>query len=290
MNLEEFLLILQIAILAINILLFTQKESLRLRERIRFSILFFLTNLIFYGLFKFQRNDIETFFYIKKVFFSEFTVFLSLLVFLFIFIISKKNLKLSSFIGLIFLSPYLYFLLFGVEKIGLFGISFYSLAVFQCYNPIIGIGLILPIFFKRLLYMRVVFIAILLFFLVFSFLDRKRLEDKMGANVYHRYIPAEFFFEGSRILQEEERGIYSFIRKIDIEEPIYRFSLKPIRRLSLGSREPIQQIISKLDFPIIFFENDVITVIDLLRENKGEYFQIKFILKEGKREILGPLF
>ena len=269
--------------------LFSFKGS-TLEEKYRNLSVFFLFNSFLYASFYFHSMIDFYFFSLKKSFFD--TNYFGLFFFISIILsyISKDRKGSFHFLCSLFLSPFVFFLFFGQEKYSLFAISFNGLQLLKSQNPL------LTIIFSLLLLLRDFKIRWFLCVLIVSILgsyvnNRKSVLHKISPpSIYSRYIPSEFFFTDDYLLIEEEEGVYSHTREEEIEEPIYRFTMKPLRFLTKKERQDIQRIIANMEFPIVLKEESTIYIYELFRSYRGSIFKVVYNTKNGEVKIEGSLF
>ncbi len=269
--------------------LFSPKGS-TLEEKYRNLSVFFLFNCFFYTSFYFHSLIEFYFFSLKKSFFD--TNYLGLvLIIAILFTYTSKNKKGSfHFLSSLFLSPFLFFLFFGQEKYSLFSIPFYGLQLLKSQNPLLTIILSLLLLLRDLKIRW--FLCILIVSIFGSYVNNLNvvLQKISPPSIYSRYIPSEFFFTDDYLLIEEEEGVYSHTREEEIEEPIYRFTMKPLRFLTRKERQDIQRIIANMEFPIVLKEESIIYIYELYRSYRGSVFKVIYNTKSGEVKIEGSLF
>lgn len=269
--------------------LFTTSSSFKnQRQNIFF---FFLLNLLFLSTFFLHGYLDFSYFDLKEFFFQISTGFLA--IFLSIFIFVSKNLKFSTLgfsLGLFF-GPFSFFLLFGVESFGFGGSTYEGLQLVKSQNPI------LAFLFSGILFFRdknIRWFLVLLLITSLASYSKHRislLERQAPQHIYSRYSPPEFFLSGDFLLVEEENGVYSYVRETEVDEPIYRFTMKPLRYLKRSERQYTQNLVSKLSFPVVILENkEVIYIAELFRTYKGIPMQIRVRKGKSGLELEGPLF
>ena len=261
-----------------------------LEEKYRNLSVFFLFNSFLYTSFYFHSLIDFYFFTLKKSFFDTNYLGLILLITILLSYTSKDRKGSFHFLCSLFLSPFLFFLFFGQEKYSLFSFSFYGLQLLKSQNPL------LTIIFSLLLLLRDIkirwFLCILIVSIFGSYVNnRKAVLHKISPlSIYSRYIPSEFFFTDDYLLIEEEEGVYSHTREEEIEEPIYRFTMKPLRFLTKRERQDIQRIIANMEFPIVLKEESTIYIYELYRSYRGSIFKVIYNTKNGEVKIEGSLF
>ena len=130
--------------------------------------------------------------------------------------------------------------------------------------------------------------------LLFLYLQVKPLQEKALAenaeSVHFRLIPFEYFLKGHSLFIEESSGVYT--HKIDAQEDevLYKFTMRPVKNIKPALRQNIQKIVSKLEFPIVLKEENVITILELSRTYRGETFRVVLNLETETWKLEGPLF
>jgi hypothetical protein len=266
-------------------------QKLRFSEKLLSMAFFGITSFLFYLSFWGKMNSEEGFFDWKNVFFShKYLIFLILLSGTSIYI-RKFQERLSLFLFFSFASPFLYFFFFGMEKFLFWGYTVEPPHFLKSQNPLISCVLFPILFIPHQLIFRIVLPLVFLGFFGFYYLERKNLETDLEMDIIHRkYISHEYFTEGNAILLEETYGVYTFKRKIEIEEPIYKFSLKPIRWLERKERQTVQNLVSQMEFPIVIKEKKIITIYEMSRSFRGETFRVVYDIESGKGKLEGPIF
>jgi hypothetical protein len=269
--------------------LFSPKGS-TLEEKYRNLSVFFLFNSFLYASFYFHSLIDFYFFSLKKSFFDTNYLGLYLLISIFLSYISKDRKGSLHFLSCLLLSPFVFFLFFGQEKFSLLSNSFNGLQLLKSQNPL------LTIIFSLLLLLRDFkirwFLCILIVSLLGSYVNKRKsvLHKISPPSIYSKYIPSEFFFTDDYLLIEEEEGVYSHTREVEIEEPIYRFTMKPLRYLTKKERQDIQRIIADMEFPIVLKEESRIYIYELYRSYRGSIFKVIYNIESGEGKIEGSLF
>ncbi|MCX7999229.1 MAG: hypothetical protein N3A69_09820 [Leptospiraceae bacterium] len=185
----------------------------------------------------------------------------------------------------------LFFLLFGRESFEVGTLKIKSINLFQAQNPILSCLFFFLLFIPKRITTIIIFSGILIFQLSYYYYDKVRLEKQLPESfIYYRYSAPEFFLSGSFIIFETERGIYEFLNKENVSEPIYKFTMKPLRYLNIYERLFVQRLVEEFEFPIVLRENDNIVVYEMFKSYKGNLFRVeidRFTL-EGK--VMGPKF
>lgn len=265
-------------------------KSIKLSEKIPKIILFLIFGSLFYLVF-FINSYIESQFFALKEYFFNLLILSGILSFLaVIMIVFRLSYKAIILIMSFFLGPYLFFLLFGVEDFQLVGDKLQGLSLLKTQNPII----FLVCLFILVLKWNKIQIPLFLGSLLFLYLQVKPLQDKALAenaeNVHFRLIPFESFLKGHSLFIEESSGIYT--HKIDAQEDeiLYKFTMRPVKNIKPVLRQNIQKIVSKLEFPIVLKEENVITILELSRTYRGETFRVVLNLETENWKLEGPLF
>lgn len=265
-------------------------KSIKLSEKIPKIILFLIFGSLFYLVF-FINSYIESQFFALKEYFFNLLILSGILSFLaVIMIVFRLSYKAIILIMSFFLGPYLFFLLFGVEDFHLVGDKLQGLSLLKTQNPII----FLVCLFILVLKWNKIQIPLFLGSLLFLYLQVKPLQDKALAenaeNVHFRLIPFESFLKGHSLFIEESSGIYT--HKIDAQEDeiLYKFTMRPVKNIKPVLRQNIQKIVSKLEFPIVLKEENVITILELSRTYRGETFRVVLNLETENWKLEGPLF
>ena len=265
-------------------------ESLSFKEKQQNISVFFLFSIFFYSSF-YLHSLVELYFFsYKYIIFSHYSLLVIVLICFLLFVFFTNKTKSILFISSLLFSPLLFFLIFGSEDFTFFDYSFKGLNLLKPQNPI------LTLIFSLLLLPRDTKVRWFSFLLIVTILktysNHKALELKKFQNnsLYSKYSPPEFFFSNDFLLSEEEEGIYSYIRSTEVEDPIYKFTLKPLRHLPLRERQPIQDLIVNFEFPIVIKEDNIIFIYDLYRTYRGRIFKVSFDIKRGEIKVEGPLF
>jgi hypothetical protein len=270
-----------------NALSFRREEPL---EKLKMAGLYFLIHLGFYLSFYTQKSVATKFFNWKLLLFSHwFLLFLVLLGIGIFFLVRKSIVPFWMYISP-FLSFFIFFIFFGMETFHFFGKEFGSLSFLKAQNPLIGISFIglywIPFWKIRLPLFFVFLIAIG----VYTERLKSELLEKLDDPFHYRYLPPERFFSGHALLQEELHGVYHFLRPIELEEPIYKFTMKPLRKLAWKDRLFIQETVNHLEFPILIKEEGIVSIYEMSRSFQGNTFRAMYIIETGEARIEGPLF
>jgi hypothetical protein len=265
-------------------------ERLSFKEKQQNISVFFLFSTFFYSSF-YLHSLIELYFFSYKYYiFSHYSLLVIILICFLLFVVFTEKTKSILFISSLLFSPLLFFLIFGSEDFTFFDYSFKGFNLLKPQNPI------LTLIFSLLLLPRDSKVKWFLFLLVITLLktysNHKIAEFKKFQNnsIYSKYSPSEFFLNDDYLLCEEEEGIYSYIRSTEIDEPIYKFTLKPLRHLPLKDRQPIQDLIVNFEFPIVIKEENTIYIYDLYRTYRGRTLKVSYDFKKEEIKVEGPLF
>ncbi len=269
-------------------LLSIQNHSLE--EKYKNLTVFFLFNSFLYASF-YLHSLLDLYFFSLKTFFFDLRVPLSLLLStLLLSFFTKNNRKSIPFLISLFLSPFLFFFLFGIERFTFFSNQIFGLQLLKAQNPFLTILFSLLLLLQDLKWRW--FLSLLILSLMGTYVKNRKsvLRNLSPPHVYSKYVPSEFFFSDDFLLIEEERGVYSHTREEEREEPIYRFTMKPLKDLSQKERLPIHIILSYMEFPIILKEDTVVYIYDLHRTYRETPFKVIYDLKSGGLKIEGCLF
>lgn len=266
------------------------QETENFLEKLKVLGIYGLFYCFLYLFFFTQRNSITGFFLWKHLFFSHWYLLFLLIFGSGIFFLVKKNLSLFWQIFVPLLSFALFFLCFGQEKFQFFSWKFGSLGFLKSQNPILWmIGF--PLFWIPYYKIRIpIFLILGIGLVVHTGNKKEKLMEKLEESRFYRYIPAESFFSGNAILREEEMGVYHFIRPVEVEEPIYKFTMKPLRKLVLSERRLIQEIVDRFEFPILIKRDNQVFIYELSRSFKGSTLQVIYSIDTGHVKLEGPLF
>lgn len=236
------------------------------------------------------QTDLKIYMSLRNFFFSEKVLILFGLFFLLTFLLdfNRKNLAL---LNTPLLAWFLFFLIFGREFFYFGNWKLESLNLFQAQNPILFCLFFPLIFLPNRIFAIVLFTGILISSGIYYYYDKEKLAKKQSKPyIYSKYSSSEFFLSGSFILLEEERGVYEFIRKENVSESIYKFTMKPLRYLNIYERQLAQSLIEEFFFPIILRENDKIVIYEMFRIYKGNLLRIEIDRFSLDGEIKGPKF
>jgi len=288
--LEPFYLVCNLTVFSTLILQLIPNKKESFKSKFKIFSLYLLFFCLFYIFFSGQRNSINGIIFWKSLLFSHWFILFIIGISLATFFLVKKNFFLTLKLVLPLSGCFIFFLFFGQEKFQIFHWSFSSLGLLKSQNPVlfvVGFPLLWIPFYK----LRTFTILVLgIFLAIYTQQLKQELFKKLETARYYKYIPPEIFFSGYAILKEEEMGVYEFLRPTEVEEPIYKFTMKPLRKLSLSDRLLIQEIISSLEFPIVIFQENKIYIYELYRSFRGNSLKIIYSVDSRKVEIEGPLF
>jgi hypothetical protein len=261
-----------------------------LEEKYKNLTVFFLLNCLLYGSFYLHSLLDLYFFFLKTYFFDLRVPFFLMILSLTLSFFSKNRGKSLPFLISLFLSPYIFFYLFGIERFFLFSNQISGLQLLKAQNPFLTILFSLLLLVQDLKWRW--FLCLLILSLLGTYVNNRKnvLQNLSPPYIYSKYVPSEFFLSDDYLLIEEERGIYSHTREIEREEPIYRFTMKPLKNLSQKERFPIQSIVTHMEFPIILKEDSIIYIYDLHRTYRETPLKVVYDLKNGRLKIEGSLF
>ncbi len=269
-------------LLSIKLLSFKEKQQ-------NLSV-FFLFSTFFYSSFYLNSLiDLNLFTY-KYYIFSHFSLLVvsSICFLLFVFFPDKTNPIL--FISSLLFSPLLFFYFFGLEEFTFFDYSFKGLNLLRPQNPLLTLIFSILLLPRDLKIKWFLFLSILIMLKTYFNYKVVELRKSIQNSVYSSYSPASFFLSGDFLLNEEEDGIYSYTRILEIDEPIFKFTLKALRYLPIKDRQPIQDLISRFEFPLVIKEENTIYIFDLYRIYQGKTLKVSYDLKREDIKIEGPLF
>lgn len=287
--LETFFVSLNLSIFGGVLWLSIASEETNLKQRLSVFLIYFCFFLFLTTILTIQ-DDFHTFYLLKKFFFSEKILLIFILCFLLLFIFPKKK----DFIWILVLPSitwFLFFLFFGRENFRILNIKVSSLNLFQAHNPILFCSFFPLMFLSKRIWIITLFILTIGIQFIYCLYDRKNLETKLPSFfIYYKYSSPEFFLSNSFILVEGERGIYEFIRKENISEPIYKFTMKPLRYHTIYERQYAQWLVQEFEFPIVLRENDIIVVYELFKSYRGNSFRVEINRFSLKGKIKGAKF
>jgi hypothetical protein len=291
MIIEAIPIILNLSFFSLYLLDILLKNFQKINEKIP-RILFFLFYFgVFYLFFHLQTVSISLFFDLKKFFFGNIYICISFIVLAIGFFTNSNQKQFYRYAISLMWGPYLFFLLFGEENYTFLNFEFNGLHLLKAQNPIIFLAISLLLYlhnYKAQLSIGALFIIMNI---GLNQLDIKQLDSLVESNIVHKkYIPAEFFWEGTALLIEEEMGIYSFVRNHPKEEPIYKFTMKPLRYLKLDERLFAQYWVDKFEYPIVLKNEETISIYELSKSYSGSYFKIEYNYKTGEKWMKGPMF
>lgn len=252
------------------------------------TIYFLMVNTLFISTFFFHEALDFPLFKLKDLFFQLGTGLFLIILSIGIFFIKHGNFRSLGFSMGVFFSPFCFFLFFGIESFQFGNESFTGLQLLKSQNPILGISFIFILFFRD---KKIQWFLLLLMITSLASYSKHRvtlLNALAPGHIYSRYSPAEFFWEGDFLLVEEENGVYSFVRERDEGDPIYRFTMKPLRYLKRPERQETQSFVERFSFPIVLKEGKEIWVYELYRNYRGIPMKVRFGAE--KKEVSGPLF
>lgn len=259
--------------------------------KIKALLLFLCFSLFFYFFFSiiFKFNEIK-FFEIKEIYFSHTFVYIFICSILFIFFLVDKKYVLFVTISCFFLSPYVYFLIFGIEKYLIFDFEIRSLSLLKAQNPLIFISCLF-IYFLRWFKVQFILFFLILIILNYSIHTRKiTLSTREKETVYSMYVPYEYFFSNDLKISELKKGLYTIKSGESSDKLLFRFSLWNIKNLKREHRQKIQFFISVMNFPVLIDKDSEILMYDLARSYNKNMLKLIYNKKKDKIKVTGPLF
>ncbi len=262
-------------------------QNIRLIEKIKKLPLFILFSILFYATFYLSSFFHTKIFEFKSIYFNGYTILILILLLGFILFVSKRSLEFHAPILSIVFAPYFFFLLFGFEEFSIFEYTIPSYSLLKTQNPMIGLCCIGLLFIKpnKILIPTVTFVVGFLFYYITPLKEFPYPEIRI---LHYKYIPHEFFLRDNLYLFEENSGIYTE-KKADADDVLYKFTMRPIKKINLPLRQDIQSLISKFEFPILLVEDNAITLLELSRKYNHSIFKVTFQIQSlpGEIEVIG---
>jgi hypothetical protein len=258
-------------------------QNIRLVEKIKKIPIFLGFAFLFYSIFYFSSLFDTKLFDFKTVYFNGYTILFQLIVISCLLFISKRSLDFHAPILSIFISPYIFFLLFGMEEFSFWENKFSSYSLLKTQNPIIGLSC-LPVLFIKPIKVQVPMLLLSIGILFYYINPLKEFPFSEVKNLHYKYIPHEFFLKDNSYLFEENSGIYTE-KKEDEDDKLYKFTMKPIKKINLPLKQDLQYLISSFEFPIILAEGETITILELARNYNHTVFKVIFHIKHDANQI-----
>lgn len=94
------------------------------------------------------------------------------------------------------------------------------------------------------------------------------------------------------MLCEGKEGVYTYLKseKTETAVPVYRFTTKPLRKLDLKTRLPLQKMIVRLKFPIVQLNENSAVIYELSRRYRNENQIFIMDIQSRKMRMEGPKF
>lgn len=258
-------------------------QNIRLVEKIKKIPLFLGFAFLFYSVFYISSLFDTKYFELKSIYLNGYFIFLQLILISCSVFFSKRSLDFHAPILSIILSPYIFFLLFGIEEFSFWENKISSYSLLKTQNPIIGISC-LPLLFIKPIRIQVPMFFILIGILFYTINPLKEFPFTEVKTLHYKYIPHEFFLKDNSYLFEENSGIYTE-KKEGEDDKLYKFTMKPIKKIKLPLKQDLQSLISNFEFPIILTEGDTITILELARSYNHTVFKVIFQIKHESNQI-----
>ncbi len=258
-------------------------QDIRLIDKLKKLPIFFGFSLLFYSLFYFSSLFDTKLFECKSIYFNGYSILVQLIMISSILFISKKSLEFHAPILSIIISPYIFFLLFGFEEFSFWENNFSSYSLLKTQNPMIGICS-LPLLFIKPIKIQIPVLLICVGLLFYYIYPLKNFPFPEIRTLHYKYIPHEFFLKENAYLFEENSGIYTEKKEAE-DDKLYKFTMKPIKKINLPLKQNLQYLISSFEFPIILTEADTITVLELARTYNHSVFKVIFQIQQETKHI-----
>ncbi len=258
-------------------------QNKRLIDKLKKVPLFLGFSLFFYLVFYLSSRFDTNLFECKSIYFNGYTILIGLIAISSILFISKRPLDFHAPVLSIFIAPYIFFLLFGLEEISFWEKTISSYSLLKTQNPMIGLVCLF------LLLIKPVKIQIPAFFLFIGILfyqinPLKEFPFPEIKTLHYKYIPHEFFLKENAYLFEENSGIYTEKKEAE-DDKLYKFTMKPIKKINLPLKQNLQYLISSFEFPILLTEGDTITVLELSRSYNHSVFKVIFHIQQEIKQV-----
>jgi hypothetical protein len=258
-------------------------QNKRLIDKLKKIPVFLGFSLSFYSLFYLSSRFDTKLFQFKVIYFNGYTI-LSLFVLIGVVIyVSKKSFDFYAPLLSILLSPYIFFLLFGFEEITFGEIKIISYSLLKTQNPMIGLSCLLLLFIKPIK-IQIPALILSIGFLFYQINPLKEFPFPEIKTLHYKYIPHEIFLKENAYLFEENSGIYTEKKEAE-DDKLYKFTMKPIKKINLPLKQDLQYLISSFEFPILIAEGDTITVLELFRSYNHSVFKVIFHIQQPNKQI-----
>ncbi len=292
MNAEAFFIILNLSVYSSSVFLLFFRESFSfLRTAYFFAAQILLNSLLIVNFIEISSSSPEMYFSIKERIFDSFFVYSALFSPLLLFLYFRTKKTALLFFAAELISFYSFFFLFSQEEFGIFGLKFSSVSVLKPQNPIL-LFFALGSFFPKKIAARSGFAVFLIFLLIFHQRSLSFFSDRIDSCVFTSYLPPEFFLENADMLCERKEGVYTYLKaeKTETAVPVYRFTTKPLRKLDLKTRLPLQKMIVRLKFPIVHLNENSAVIYELSKRYRNENQVYIMELENRKMRMEGTKF
>ncbi|HMZ60049.1 MAG TPA: hypothetical protein PL048_14840, partial [Leptospiraceae bacterium] len=291
MNVEAFFIILNLSFYCSSVFLLFSKESLSfLRTAYIFAGHILLNSILIVGFIDISSSP-ENYFSMKSRIFDSFFQYsvLSSIFLLLIFLKYRKPIILFSATELI--SFFSFFFLFSQEEFSFFSLKFSSVSILKAQNPMILL-FAMTCFLPKKIIQRFSFAGLIVFLLIFHQRSLSFFSDRTDSCFYTSYLAPEFFLEEADMLCEGKEGVYTYLKseKTETAVPVYRFTTKPLRKLDLKTRLPLQKMIVRLKFPIVQLNENSAVIYELSRRYRNENQIFIMDIQSRKMRMEGPKF
>ncbi|MCB1176823.1 MAG: hypothetical protein KDK36_04495 [Leptospiraceae bacterium] len=288
---EAFLIILNLSFFSISLIIIFSFWKIKFSEKLISLVILLLFHSFFYLLVYSNTGNEESYLKTKEFFLGNKILILGVVITSLFAYLFRKDKKWVLVIAVCIFSTYIFFLFFGLEKLSFLHLEFESFKLLKAQNPFILLGGLIIFFIPMVNLSRVSFVLLWIGLISFFYSEKKFLEQSINLEIFHiKYIPHEFFWRGNAFLYEENLGVYDFKRKYPVEEPLYKFSMKPIRRVERKDRQAVQNFVTRMEFPIVIKDEKIITIYEFYRTFLGETFRGVYNIETGIMKIEGPLF
>lgn len=292
MNAEAFFIILNLSFYGSSVFLLFFRESFSfLRTAYFFAAQILLNSLLIVNFIEISSYSPEMYFSIKERIFDSFFVYSALFSPLLLFLYFRTKKPVLLFFAAELISFYSFFFLFSQEEFGIFGFKFSSVSVVKPQNPIL-LFFALTCFFPKKIIVRSGFAVFLIFLLIFHQRNLSFFSDGIDSCIFTSYLPPEFFLENADMLCERKEGVYTYLKseKTEPAVPVYRFTTKPLRKLDLKTRLPLQKMIVRLKFPIVHLNENSAVIYELSKRYRNENQIYIMELENRKMRMEGTKF
>lgn len=257
-------------------------QDKRLVDKIKTLPIFIAFGILFYSIFYISTFFSIRFFELKSLYFNGYTLLIALFAISLNLYLSRA-LASTAWIASILIAPYLFFLFFGFEEFSFFETKIQSYSLLKTQNPMIGLTCIILYLIKPVKVQIPIFLIAIgyLFYYITPFKEFPYTEIK---TLHSKYIPHEFFLQEKSYLFEENSGIYTE-KKENEDDKLYKFTMRPLKKINLPLRQTIQFLISNFEFPILLSDENSITLIEMARSYNDTFFKVVFYTQKKSSEI-----